>query len=1152
MDGFDAQFFNISPREATMMDPQQRLLLEVVWEALENAGIPASRLHGSQTGVFIGIVGSDYERIQDLTRTNEYFATGVMTNIAAGRVAQFLGVHGPALAVDTACSSSLVAVHLACENLHAGRCDVALAGGVNLMLSPDIFSALCHLKALSPDGRSKAFEADADGYGRGEGCGVIVLKRLSDAVRDDDRILAVIRGSAVNHDGPSTGLTAPNPQAQQKLIRAALADAGLSPADVGYVEAHGTGTALGDPIEVEALQAVYAEDRTTLLRLGSIKANIGHLEAAAGVAGLMKLVLAVGEGVIPPHVPVRQVNPRIDLAQIPAEIPDGARPWSAGGSGRLGAISSFGFSGTNAHLIVGEAPVRHAVVAPGPAREQVLTLSAKSLPALLELATRYRDDLVAAHASFSDFCFTANACRTHFAHRIVMVAPDAASAVAQLDDFRQSAERSPLYAKARSHASEAVRSTSLHELVSQYRAGADIDWDFVYRGRGVRRVQIPTYAFQRKRFWNAPRLENSSEECAVTSLEPEQIESPDGRTQFIFRWSAATLPGVRDTHGLIHIGYYQEMLARAMRKMKAPAGLSLRSVRFLEPLLLPDEDAAAIHLILDAQDDGYAFRVFSRQSAADEWRLHIDGRISREPYELDACDLGRIRQACVHEHDGASFYENMQRRGVDLGPGVRWIEHIYVGDGEALARFRPGNRTDPIEAAAQPYPPGVLDACAQLAHAVTATPDPLLFMVAEWGEAHFAGTRVAHPMWCRVTIETQSSRTLMMNATLFDADGVPAAEIRACRMVAVSGHRPKLVPVDDDPPPATDAPSVLQNLCHTLASWLEMAPEEVDPDEPLRSYGLDSLVSMQLRAWVEERWRVRIGIPELLRGPSLRELTALILRQRPAPVPPESQPPWISCRKQVAAAQMRLFCFPYGGGGASLFRRWQAGLPDGIEVCPIQLPGREERLQETALRRLEPLVTALTGNLDPFFDRPFAFYGHSMGALLAYAVADRLRSNGSPQPDHIFAAAFTAPQLVNTWLRRCLEALYQLGYSAVPEPTEKALRDVRDIFVGSEEAVQLTRENQELMNVVLPTLMADLAVVDSFRYRERPPLACSITALHGVSDTRVSREEMAAWRDLTTGSFCLHEFPGDHFFLHPEQSGERVLELIRSNLYVSP
>ncbi len=438
VDLFDAGFFRITPREAASIDPQQRLLLETSWEALERAGLAANGMEGSRTGVFIGITTNDYLHLQigrvDPGSFDAYTATGNPLNFAAGRLSYFFGFQGPCMAVDAACASSLVSVHLACQSLRARECNAALAGGVNIVLSPQGSVFLSKTRALAPDGRCKTFDAGADGMSRGEGCGIIVLKRLSDAVRDRDRILAVIRGSAVGQDGSSSGLTVPNGQAQQALIRQALANAGVKPWEVSYVEAHGTGTSLGDPIEVRSLAAVLSEGRQpgNSFAIGSVKTNIGHLEAAAGVAGLIKTVLALRHEEIPPHLHLKNLTPHVAWDRIPVVIPTEPAPWPRGSQRRIAGVSAFGLSGIISHLILEEAP-EVAPAAAGPERPlHLLTLSAKEEQALSQLAERYEQRLGDGGESFADVCYTANTGRAHFRHRLAVLAESAGQAQAAL------------------------------------------------------------------------------------------------------------------------------------------------------------------------------------------------------------------------------------------------------------------------------------------------------------------------------------------------------------------------------------------------------------------------------------------------------------------------------------------------------------------------------------------------------------------------------------------------------------------------------------------------------------------------------------------------------------------------------------------------
>ncbi len=455
IDGFDAAFFGISPREALTMDPQQRLVLEVTWEALEHAGIAPSRLAGSATGVFVGVCNSDHFQ-RSIDRGTEsidaYLASGNAHSVISGRIAYFLGLHGPALSIDTACSSSLVALHVAVQSLRAGEVRVALAGGVNVMCSPQTTIALTKAHMLAPDGRCKTFDAAADGFARGEGCGMLVLKRLSDAQADGDRVLALIRGSASNQDGRSGGLTVPSGPAQEAVIRAALVDAQLQPADIGYVEAHGTGTTLGDPIEVRALGAALSPGRPAdaPLLIGSVKTNMGHLESAAGVAGVIKVVLSLLHGQIPPHLHFKQPSSHIDWQRYPVQVRAEGCTWARSAVPRRAGISSFGFSGTNAHLVLEEAPAQGAADvrdADGTAASggvaiarplHVLPLSARSPTALQLLAERFVHRLEGADAAeFAAVAHSAGIGRSHFAERLAVVAADAQEARAALRAFMQ-------------------------------------------------------------------------------------------------------------------------------------------------------------------------------------------------------------------------------------------------------------------------------------------------------------------------------------------------------------------------------------------------------------------------------------------------------------------------------------------------------------------------------------------------------------------------------------------------------------------------------------------------------------------------------------------------------------------------------------------
>jgi malonyl CoA-acyl carrier protein transacylase len=455
VDEFDPSFFGISPRETEHMDPQQRLVLEVAWEALENAGIVPETLANSQTGVFIGLTNADYHKMlyKDAAALSAYSATGTTPCITANRLSYLLNLRGPSMAIDTACSSSLVTVHLASQSLRNRESHLCIVGGVNLMLSPEPTITCSQSQMMSADGRCKTFDASADGFVRGEGCGIIILKRLEDALRDGDNVLALVRGSAVNQDGTSNGLTAPNGPSQQAIVRQALEQAGVTPAQISYVEAHGTGTSLGDPIEVKSLKAVLTENRSPEQPcwIGSVKTNIGHTEGAAGIAGLIKVVLQMQHGHLAPHLHLKQLNPYISLEGTPLAIPQSYQPWSYPGN-RLAGVSSFSFGGTNCHVILEEAPFDLRENADRSSKsldrsQHILTLSAKSAPALVDLAQKYKDLVSHPEVALADVCFTANTKRSHFEHRLAVVTASSVQLCQQLTAFTTAQQTDGLKSK---------------------------------------------------------------------------------------------------------------------------------------------------------------------------------------------------------------------------------------------------------------------------------------------------------------------------------------------------------------------------------------------------------------------------------------------------------------------------------------------------------------------------------------------------------------------------------------------------------------------------------------------------------------------------------------------------------------------------------
>jgi len=663
VDQFDAAFFRISRREAASMDPQQRLALEVSWEALENAGQSCDQLKGSGTGVFIGITMNDYAQLIRANaagnRVDGYFFTGNPLNTTAGRISYTLGLEGPSMAIDTACSSSLVSVHQACQSLRSGESELALAGGVNLILAPDNMVAVCKTRALSPAGRCQTFAAEADGFVRSEGCGMVVLKLLSKARADGDRVLAVIRGSAVNQDGASSGFTVPNPNAQQSVMRRALGE--IDPADVGYVEAHGTGTALGDPIEVMSVAKVFAADRaaTKPLLIGSVKTNIGHAESAAGIASLIKVVLALDKQMLPPSLHFKQPNPHIPWDELAVQVCDSLRPWSRGAHRRIAGVSAFGASGTNAHVIVEEAP--QSVTAPSPqdGSLHLLTISAKSAEALRDLTALYRDHFAEnLSESISDICFTANAGRSHFRHRLALTCSSADEARNKLTDFLEgrsaadiyrgekdeaarprvtfvfAAEEEPVAENGRAlsraaavsqtaidhcdviqlaHPGQALQAqraddwrVMIDSLARLYCLGSDVDWPGLYQDDQRQRVSLPTYPFQRKRFWfseGKAEMELNDQPTAASAPRPDRRETIE-RTlrQQIAGLLQAEIDDINVHLPFLEMGADSIVLVEAVHLIETEFAVKLNVRQFFEELSTIDALATYLNQTLPADE----------------------------------------------------------------------------------------------------------------------------------------------------------------------------------------------------------------------------------------------------------------------------------------------------------------------------------------------------------------------------------------------------------------------------------------------------------------------------------------------------------------------------------------------------------------------
>ena len=750
IDQFDASFFSISAREADSLDPQQRLLLEVNWDALANAGIAPSDLRQSKTAVFIGASTFDYSIAAvysgDPATINTYSCTGNSGSTLSGRISYLLDLRGPSMTIDTACSSSLVAIHMACQSLLSGEANLALAGGVNLMVLPEVAIGFSQARMLSADGRCKTFDASADGFARGEGCGVVVLKRLRDALVDNDNILAVIRGSAINHDGRSNGLTVPNGPAQTELIKETLARAGVSAAEVDYVEAHGTGTALGDPIELRALAGVFASRPFAQpLLLGSVKTNLGHMEAAAGIASLIKVVLALSHGEIPPHLHLRELTPHVPWEEWPLQVPTSLTPWPSHASGRrLAGVSSFGISGTNAHLVLENFPAPALPVSTPSPGAHLLPLSAKTEPALRQLAARFAQHLEAhPEQSLAAICYTSAVGRSHYRHRLAVVGHSHAELSEQLRLFAAGGGNTPtlLYGSVPAQPSAnpgaaaqlpALDDRDSHEwnqfllsVAADYVNGGLPNWNQLLPSPPPRKVPLPTYPFQRQRYWvkspnrtykyNAPHAPHSPQH----PLLGDRLRSPkindvvyeaslgDEQTAYLSDHRVngdAVLPAA---------AYLEMALTAANAIDRGP--LVLENVKFKEPLILPANGSKTVQLVLTLTENDRRFEIYTldREAKTEHWTLHASGDLGAQTAPPNSMSLDALRQRMPEQISPAACYEWFSAHGLDYGPGFRTIKEFRCNDDEALGEIvLPDSLAS--EAGSYNLHPALLDGCFQL------------------------------------------------------------------------------------------------------------------------------------------------------------------------------------------------------------------------------------------------------------------------------------------------------------------------------------------------------------------------------------------------------------------------------------------------------
>lgn len=1017
---FDPLFFGISPKEAKELDPQQRLILETVWEASAKAGYQPKALSPS-VGVFIGAINSEFARY--LAKNNyqgQYVTTGTLDSIISGRVSFAFDFSGPSMTIDTACSSSLVAVHEACESLLNGECDFAFAGGVNLILDPSTFEILHKINALAHDGNCKTFSEDADGYGRGEGCGVLLLRRLNDAIAAGDNIIATIDATVINHDGKSGGLTVPNGMAQQKLYQAALRKAGLTADDIAYVEMHGTGTPLGDPIEIDSLMSAYGKPRkNTSLYIGSSKANIGHLEAAAGIAGLIKAALMLQYKKIVQQPIKNKLNPRIKL---PANVFIPEQTVAYDFKNQKVALSSFGFSGTNAHIILG-------------AHQPTGKLAREPLPC----------------------------------------------------------------------------------------------------------------SFERRSYW--PTFSKQIESSVKNILLPKEVSLPIDSKVYDATAALLNYPFLADTHFIVHVGLYLSLLANLRSAEENQLAWRLEKIEFKKALLLNQEMTPEVMIKVSPLGQ---WEICSKEQVL--WSTHVQGVLSQDSLPLAQQRLvDHNKPAKVISHQ--AFYHSLSQLGIELGESVRSIQEVKVFDKHRCLAMMEGKDSSNL-VNVLPFPVSALDCCAQLFHALTLENGfDKKYMVTAMGALTIYPNNYSEKYYCELQLDPiVSNREITGNFFIYDNEGNLLASCEACKMTAVAADFKKLSnqQFDADVTVLKDKNLLTAKIVTVLRELLDIdADIEIDLQRPITDYGLDSLTAAAFKSVIDKIANLNYSQDELLAGVSVAQIVQKLLADAPsvnAMTATSESSSWLK-HAVNEKAKMILYCLPYGGGGASIFNAWQALLGDEVQICPIYLPGREERLDEEPYNDVTKLTQILAPIIAKHATKPFAMYGHSFGSLIAFNIANELANNELLKT--LFVAAFSAPITANPWQESVSKELAPLGTNLQTLPTdidtfdEAKFEAVLQIFrIPGDKLTALSIQNRKRL---VKILISDVCLVSSYK-NQYGPLEIPIHAFHGLEDDRVREDEVAAWRQLTKKDFTYKNLAGDHFFINDRNCLVEVLQTIKNNL----
>jgi acyl transferase domain-containing protein/surfactin synthase thioesterase subunit len=1136
--GFEPGFFGITEREARAMDPQQRLLLEVGWDALADAGLPLEQLRGSRTGVYVGAVGQDWTLIAcgEGEEIDAYTSTGGSHAIIANRLSYVWDLRGPSVTIDAACASSLVATHYAVAALRSRECDVALAGGVQLHLAPQTSLSLYRFNMMAADGRCKAFDSRADGFVRAEGCGLVVLKRLSDALASRDRIYAVICGSALGQDGRSNGLTAPNPLAQVAVLKDALANAHVDPAAVTYIETHGTGTALGDPIEVGAIKTVYGAADAPACYLGAIKTNLGHTEATAGIAGLIKAALVLHHGRVPKNLHFVQPNPDLAIDGTRFRIPVATE---ASTSLQYAAVSSFGFGGTNAHVILGRAPQGEDAPASKSGHEfAVVPVSAHSADAVVERARQLatvldrvdpRDLAHTAALRTTQLSWRATAVgssseelRQSLAQvRPVAVAPGKPRVVflfpgqgGQWPQMAAALQRwSDVFAGALDECDRVIGSAVGWSVSATIADSRDLD--------RIDRVQFAIFAMQvaLMRLWQShgvhPDVVLGTSMGELAAAHCAGLLSLESAVQIIAARSRLVTERLADPGGMLSVALTQTQ-ARALID-ECGSDLELAIHNGPANLVLAGSEASVEAMLAELHRRGvFARRVkihfASHSSLVEPWAGELVGALrglradaGRRTPMLSTVTCNYLEDATAPE-----YWRDNLRQPVRLWPA---ISDVLRPDSALFVEISP----HPILMVPLVDPLTTIDPRGHIICGMARDKGPEVFLDAlgaawsrgvpvDWRRLHASGRVSSFPShpWARSKF----------------AGKVP--------VVSSTGAAKRQSPSAGD---------LEQFVLHTIAE--EMGVRSIDElplDVSLREMGFDSLMASHLRAALVER-DVKVKLIDILQAPGVRELIEMVRREGPSgggeasdklrhsgpsATPQLGTGGWLTWPNPRPTAELVCVCLPFGGGAASAFRTWGEAMPAWLDVCAVEYPGRGTRAGEAWSEDFEQIAEQLAEVIAREISRPFILYGHCAGAVVAYETAKRLLAAGR-EPLHLCVAARCAPAKVE------LLAGTDVVQGQLHEQDDAGLLNF--LRAASFRGVDDIIADPELQQMAFQTLRADSRMAYRYRRQPAPPLTIPITAIGGGQDPSITPYDLWGWAKETSAAFDWRWFPdGDHYF----------------------